>query len=71
MYMYAEHVFDDHRTVLSHAATVWLLEHFKEGEADEAEPGWKFCKALKWDSRSQRAVLQQLNDAAASSSVRQ
>lgn len=52
------------RTVLLSAGIVRLREHFKE-------PVRRRSKLLKWDMRSQRAALQQLNDVEASSSVRQ
>lgn len=50
--------------VLLSAGTVWLQEHFKE-------PVRRRSKPVRWDMRSQRAALQQLNDVEASSSVRQ
>ncbi len=50
--------------VLLSAGTVWLQQHFKE-------PVRRRSKPVKWDMRSQRAALQQLNDVEASSSVRQ
>lgn len=53
-----------HWTVLLSAGTVWLQEHFKE-------PVRRRRKPVKWDTRSQRAALQRLNDVEASSSVRQ